>query len=140
MSVIELGKTDKHVPDPFVIVPQEPDPRLDRLHKGVERFQEHTTDLEKTWRITQSRIREEALKGDSSIESLSKVHDASRKLWTILGMTFVILATVNLIKGGTTVWRWFKRIRSDWGDDQEQSNKRPQNPRRIHSRSWAIGN
>src|SRR5277367_981393 len=140
MSVIELEKPEKHAPDPFVIVLEEPDPRLDRLQKGVELLQEHTNDLGITWRDTHSRIKEETWKGDSYIERVSGTHDASRKLWTILGTTFLFLATLRLIKGGTAAWRWYKRLQSDLGDDQEQSSTQSQRPRRTHPRNWAVRN
>src|SRR5271156_5261628 len=99
MSVIELEKSEKHTPDPFVVVLEEPDPRLDRLRKGVQLLQEHTNDLEGTWRETHFRIKDESRKGDSYIERISATHDASRKLWTILGTTFFVLAVVRLIRG-----------------------------------------
>jgi len=63
MSVIELEKSEKHGPGPFVIVLEEPDLRLDRLRKGVQLLQEHTTDLAGTWRDTHSKIKEEDLEG-----------------------------------------------------------------------------
>ena len=132
MSVIEFERGDYHVPDPEL-----EDVRLDRLLKGVEVLQEDTNDLETTWRDTHSRIKLEIKEGDGYVERLSTAHDASRKLWTILGTAFLCLAAVNLVRSGTAVWRWYKRIRSDSGEDEEESS-RSQTPRQTHPRNWAV--
>lgn len=133
MSVIEFERSEYHVPDPDL-----EDPRLLPLLKGVKDLQKDTNDLETTWRATQSRIERAIKEGDSHVERLSRTHDASRKLWTILGTAFLCLAAVNLVRSGTAVWRWYKRIRSDSGEDEEESSGSHQTPRRTHSRNWAV--
>ena len=133
MSVIEFERSEYHVPDPDL-----EDPRLGRLLKGVKVLQGDTNDLETTWRDTHSRIKQKIKEGDSYVERLSTAHDASRKLWTILGTAFLCLAAVNLVRSGTAVWRWYKRIRSDSGEDDEESSGSHQTPRRTHPRNWAV--
>jgi hypothetical protein len=134
MSVIEFERIENYVPDPEL-----EDPRLLPLLKGVKDLQKDTDVLETTWRDTHSRIKQVIKEGDSSVERLSTAHDASRKLWTILGTAFLCLAAVNLVRSGTAVWRWYKRIRSA-GEDEEQSSSSPQTPRRTHPRNWAVRN
>ena len=132
MSVLEFERIENYIPDPDL-----EDPRLLPLLKDVKDLQKDTNDLETTWRDTHSRIKQVIKNGDGCVETVSTAHDASRKLWTILGTAFLCLAAVNLVRSGTAVWRWYKRIRSYSGEDEEESS-RSQTPRRTHPRNWAV--
>ena len=140
MSVIDLEETNKHVPDPFVVVLEEPDKRLDQIRKDIQRLQGDTNRLNEAWKVEEHNLEKRIKAADNAINWLSKHNDTSRNTWIILGTTFLVLTAVNLIKGGPIVWRWFKRIRSGSGGNQKDGGNRTQMPRRTHPRRWEVIN
>src|SRR5277367_1563863 len=124
MSVIEFEKSNKNVPDPFYPVLEEPDLRLHQLRQKIGELHVDTDNLNNAWMVEDNQIEKNIQVADMSIQKLNQVRDASRKSWTILGTMLFFLTAVNLMKAGTTIWRWYQGNRSQSGDNQEQGSKR----------------
>ena len=139
MSVIELEKSEKHIPDPYAIVLEEPDPRLERLRQDIQKLRvdadllaEHCDDADFT-------VKKQVRAAENSITRLINVHDESKKLWTILGTALFCLTTLNLIRASTRLWKWYGGRKSDPGYEQEHKSVRPRLQRK-HPRNWVVSN
>ena len=139
-SVIELSEDSNQHLDPYVIIADRPDPRAVNIHKAIQQVNEDRENCADQWAVTYSHIKERSRKAENGIKQVIHVHDASKTVWTMLGSLFAVLVTLNLVKGGHRVRKWYKNRRQTLGAAKQRSNEKLSISPRKHAREWNVDN
>jgi hypothetical protein len=134
-SVVSLSESTRldEVPENKLVLGQ----KFRNAEDGVKQANRVTDELANLANSVDGFIRQKTQLTNKKIKYLTEMQGASRKFWSIVGTTLVVLVTIRAFEIAQYARAWFKQREENAGGVPDETES-PHVRQRLHARDWVM--